>query len=64
MKIQIIGGGAGIVVNESFSIGATAYLGFGLTFDTSTGIKIGGAFGYGLEIDIVFDWNEVYKLFN
>lgn len=62
-KAEIIGGEAGVKINDALSVGVEGYIGWGAEFDLSNGIEIGLAIGAGGSISLEFDWNEVFNWF-
>ena len=52
MDVKFVSIGTGIRFGDSISIGINGYVGFGLTFDLTNGIRFGAGFGLGFEIYI------------
>lgn len=58
---EIASGNIGIRFGDSTSIGVRAYIGAGLAFDFTNGIRFGGGYGLCCEIYIEIDWYELFK---
>ncbi len=59
MDVKFVSIGTGIRFGDAISIGINGYVGFGLTFDLTNGIRFGAGFGLGFEIYIRIDWDKL-----